>query len=118
MPVRQWVISVPKRLGGILADRPAAVAALTRIFLGEIERFLLTASGVNRNAASAFLPARPITPADLAALTERVRSEGRSLRSRAALARETVAEGTLTGLSFLARPPRAVAGLGVTGWLR
>ena len=28
VPVRQWVISVPKRLQGFLADRPAAVAAL------------------------------------------------------------------------------------------
>ncbi|MEX0687992.1 MAG: transposase zinc-binding domain-containing protein, partial [Pirellulales bacterium] len=33
VPVRQWVISVPKRLRGFLADRPQAVAALTRIFL-------------------------------------------------------------------------------------
>jgi hypothetical protein len=32
VPVRQWVISVPKRLRGMLADRPAAVAALTKIF--------------------------------------------------------------------------------------
>ena len=28
VPVRQWVISVPKRLRGMLADRPRAVAAL------------------------------------------------------------------------------------------
>jgi hypothetical protein len=40
VPVRQWVISVPKRLRGVLADRPAAVTALTRIFLDEIERTL------------------------------------------------------------------------------
>jgi hypothetical protein len=33
VPVRQWVISVPKRLRGMLADRPRAVAALTKIFL-------------------------------------------------------------------------------------
>ena len=45
MPVRQWVISVPKRLRGFLADRPAAVAVLTKIFLDEIERLLLAASG-------------------------------------------------------------------------
>ncbi len=45
VPVRQWVISVPKRLRGMLADRPAAIAALTRIFLDEIERFLLAATG-------------------------------------------------------------------------
>ena len=42
VPVRQWVISVPKRLRGMLADRPAAVAALTKIFLDEIERLLCT----------------------------------------------------------------------------
>ncbi|MBL7194648.1 MAG: transposase [Pirellulales bacterium] len=122
VPVRQWVISVPKRLRGFLADRPRAVAAVTRIFLDEIERTLITASGVTAaadtpraslprlggisflhrfgsalnhhvhlhacvtdgvfmppaaeagcDAPPAFLPARPITPADLAALTERVR---------------------------------------------
>jgi hypothetical protein len=117
VPVRQWVVSIPKRLRGFLADRPQAVAALTKIFLAEIERTLLTASGVtsdadaqsasrprlgavsflhrfgsalNRHvhlhacvtdgvfmpsseATTAFLPARPVTAADLAALTERVR---------------------------------------------
>jgi hypothetical protein len=36
VPVRQWVISVPKRLRCFLADRPAAVRALTKIFLAEI----------------------------------------------------------------------------------
>jgi hypothetical protein len=121
VPVRQWVISVPKRLRGFLADRPAAVAALTKIFLAEIERLLGAAAGVTSDAAPAaarprlgaisflhrfgsalnhhvhlhvcategvfvpaadgagcdaspaFLPARPINQADLAALTERVR---------------------------------------------
>ena len=122
VPVRQWVISVPKRLRGFLADRPPAVAALTKIFLAEIERLLCAAAvvtidadapasarprlggisflhrfgsalnhqvhlhacvtdGVFRPAAAeagsdatpAFLPARPITQADLAVLTERVR---------------------------------------------
>jgi hypothetical protein len=122
VPVRQWVISVPKRLRGMLADRPAAVAALTKIFLDEIERLLCAAAGImrdattpsasrprlggisflhrfgsalnhhvhlhvcategvfvpaadggGREAAPAFLPARPINQADLAALTERVR---------------------------------------------
>ena len=29
VPVRQWVISVPKRLRGMLADRPRAVVELT-----------------------------------------------------------------------------------------
>ena len=57
-PVRQWVISVPKRLRGFLADRPRAVAAVTRIFLDEIERTLITASGVTAAAdtPSASLP--------------------------------------------------------------
>jgi len=122
VPVRQWVISVPKRLRGFLADRPTAVAALTRIFLDEIERTLIMASGgtaaadtpsasrprlggisflhrfgsaLNHHvhlhacvtdgvfvppaddapgdAPPTFLPARPVTAADLAALTERVR---------------------------------------------
>ncbi|MBM4023772.1 MAG: transposase, partial [Planctomycetes bacterium] len=122
VPVRQWVISVPKRLRGFLADRPRAVAAVTRIFLDEIERTLITASGVTAaadtpsasrprlggisflhrfgsalnhhvhlhagvtdgvfvppangapcHAPPAFVPARPINQADLAALTERVR---------------------------------------------
>ncbi len=52
VPVRQWVISVPKRLRGMLADRPAAVAALTRIFLDEIERLLCAAAGVTRDATT------------------------------------------------------------------
>ena len=122
VPVRQWVISVPKRLRGFLADRPAAVAALTRIFIEEIERLLGAAAGATSDASGpaaarprlgavsflhrfgsalnhhmhlhvcategvfvpaadgarcdaspAFLPARPINQADLAALTERVR---------------------------------------------
>ena len=46
VPVRQWVISVPKRLRGFLADRPHAIAALTKIFLDEIERLLRAAAGV------------------------------------------------------------------------
>jgi hypothetical protein len=45
VPVRQWVISVPKRLRGMLANRSRAVATLTKIFLTEIERLLLAASG-------------------------------------------------------------------------
>jgi hypothetical protein len=49
VPVRQWVISVPKRLRCFLADRPNAVAALTRIFIEEIERLLCTAAGSTRD---------------------------------------------------------------------
>jgi hypothetical protein len=52
VPVRQWVISVPKRLRGFLADRPPAVAALTEIFLDEIERLLCAAAGVTSDAAT------------------------------------------------------------------
>jgi hypothetical protein len=123
VPVRQWVISLPKRLRGFLADRPKAVATVTRIFLDEIKTLLCLerlrcderlrcndgcvprprlgavsflhrfGSGLNRHAhlhaavtdgiflpgpdgregPPAFLPARPLTAADLAALTERVR---------------------------------------------
>ena len=117
VPVRQWVISVPKRLRCFLADRPNAVAVLTRIFIEEIERLLCTAAGSTRDGhrpsvarprlgavsflhrfgsalnhhvhlhacttdgvfvptgdgPPAFLPGRPITQADLAALTEKVR---------------------------------------------
>jgi hypothetical protein len=40
VPVPQWVISLPKRLRGVLGDRPKAVAAMTRIFLAEIEKLL------------------------------------------------------------------------------
>jgi hypothetical protein len=128
VPVRQWVISVPKRrrsrwrLRCFLANRPEAVAALTKIFLAEIERLLSAAADVTIDAAApaaarprlgaisflhrfgsalnhhvhlhvcatdgvfmpavgvagccgppAFLPVRPITQADLATVTERVR---------------------------------------------
>jgi hypothetical protein len=58
VPVRQWVISVPKRLRGMLADRPAAVAALTKIFLAEIERLLSAAADVTIDAAPPQPPAR------------------------------------------------------------
>ena len=44
--MRQWVISVPKRLRGILADRPQALTALSRIFLEEIEQLLCHAADV------------------------------------------------------------------------
>ena len=119
VPVRQWVISVPKRLRGFLADRPAAVTALTRIFLDEIERLLGDAIGLVPDASARsslrprlgavsflhrfgsalnrhvhlhacvtdglfrsrhegqgaeFLSARPVTPADLLTLTQRVRT--------------------------------------------
>jgi hypothetical protein len=47
VPVRQWGISVPKRLRGFLADRPQAVTALTTIFLDEIERLLRHAAGAS-----------------------------------------------------------------------
>jgi hypothetical protein len=46
VPIRQWVISVPKRLRVFLADRPEAVTALTTIFLDEMERLLCEAAGV------------------------------------------------------------------------
>lgn len=51
VPVRQWVISVPKRLRYFLAERSEAVAALTRIFMREVERL------VRRAAAAAASPA-------------------------------------------------------------
>jgi hypothetical protein len=125
VPVRQWVISVPKRLRGFRADRPRAIAVLTKIFLTEIERTLITVSGVTAaadtpsashsrlggisflhrfgsalnhhvrlhacvtegvfmpaadgagsDAPPAFLPARSITQADLAALTAKNPSPG------------------------------------------
>ncbi|MFM7291328.1 MAG: hypothetical protein ACKO6B_08860, partial [Planctomycetia bacterium] len=64
VPVRQWVISVPKRLRGMLsagsrgmlADRPAAVAALTKIFLDEIERLLCAVVGGTRDADATARP--------------------------------------------------------------
>jgi hypothetical protein len=138
VPVRQWVISVPKRLRCFLADRPETVTALTVIFLHEIERLLRDAAGVSRaentppatrprlGAISflhrfgsalnrhvhlhacvtdgvftatdpadgvAFLPARPISPADLAKLTEQVRRRFvRWFRRRRLIDAETAAD--------------------------
>ena len=40
VPMRQWVISVPKRLRWFLGFRPEAVSALTNIFMIEVERFV------------------------------------------------------------------------------
>ena len=124
VPMRQWVISVPKRLRWFLGFRPEAVSALTNIFMSEVERFVCEAAGVkptpshkrpdsariggitflhrfgsalnhhvhlhacvtdgvfmasvtddttDNNNPVQFIPARPITPGDLDALTERVR---------------------------------------------
>ena len=53
VPMRQWVISVPKRLRGILADRPQAMTSLSRMFLEEIERLLCDAAGVRRDGGVA-----------------------------------------------------------------
>jgi hypothetical protein len=58
VPVRQWVVSLTKRLRGFLADRPQAVAALTRIFLSEIERLLCEAAGGSTRAT----PGRALAP--------------------------------------------------------
>ena len=67
VPVRQWVISVPKRLRGFLADRPAAVAALTRIFIEEIERLLGAAAGVTSDASAPAAKVRYVLPRHKAA---------------------------------------------------
>ena len=48
--MQQGVISVPKRLRCLLADRPAAFRALTKISLAEIERLLCAAVGVTIDA--------------------------------------------------------------------
>jgi hypothetical protein len=58
VPMRQWVIAVPKRLRGILADRPQAMTTLSRIFLEEIERLLCHAADVptDRDAAGQARP--------------------------------------------------------------
>ena len=49
VPLRQWVISVTKRLRCFLTARHSADAALTRIFTEEIERLLCTAAGSTRD---------------------------------------------------------------------
>jgi len=75
--VRQWVISVPKRLRSPLAaaltlggcahpwrlrwflaqrDRPEAVAALTNIFMREVERLVREAAGVASSPAAGDAP--------------------------------------------------------------
>ncbi len=46
VPVRQWVISVPKRLRWHLGARPEAVSALTKFFIDEVERLVNAAAGV------------------------------------------------------------------------
>ncbi|MFM8415517.1 MAG: transposase zinc-binding domain-containing protein [Planctomycetota bacterium] len=62
VPVRQWVISVPKRLRCFLANRPEAVAAHTKIFLAETERLLSAAAGVTIDAGPPQPPARGSAP--------------------------------------------------------
>jgi hypothetical protein len=86
VPVRQWVISVPKRLRCFLADRPrlGAISFLHR-FGSALNHhvhlhvcatdgvFMPAAGGAEDRGPPAFLPARRITQADLATVTERVR---------------------------------------------
>jgi len=60
VPVRQWVISIPKRLRCFLENRPVVISALTKIFLAEVERLLREASlplGTNTPAGT---PARTL----------------------------------------------------------
>ena len=52
VPMRQWVISVPKRLRWFLGFRPEAVSALTNIFMSEVERFVCEAAGVKPSGFS------------------------------------------------------------------
>jgi hypothetical protein len=40
VPVRQWVLSLPKRLRGFLHRDPALAGRVLRIFLEEVERAL------------------------------------------------------------------------------
>ena len=155
VPVRQWVISVPKRLRCFLADRPEAVTSLTKVFIDEIKRLLRGAAGVARDSGSPrstrprlgavfflhrfgsglnrrrFLqpvgrpqtrekaaPSVKIDPANGALegfsglrSAPAVRRVASALPLRLLIARRTVAEVPLTGLSFFPaiRP--------ATGWL-
>ena len=47
---------------GSPADRPAAVAALTKIFISRVERLLYAAAGVTSNAHSRPPETRPSVP--------------------------------------------------------
>ena len=51
--VRPGVIFVPKRLRGVLADRPPAMTSLSHIFLDKRERLLCDAAGVAGGSAAA-----------------------------------------------------------------
>ena len=87
VPMRQWVISVPKRLRWFLGFRPEAVSALTHRFGSALNHHVhlhacvtdgvfmasVTDDTTDNNNPVQFIPARPITPGDLDALTERVR---------------------------------------------
>jgi len=63
VPVRQWVISVPKRLRCFLADRPNAVAALTCPGRGSTgtARRLETSQGCSPRITSSGPPSRHMT---------------------------------------------------------
>jgi hypothetical protein len=84
LPLEEVTIAEVKRLPGMLADRPAAVAALARIFLDEITRLLLTASGVNP-AADTPRVSRP--PFALERLSVRRGADGWIARIRSVLPR-------------------------------
>lgn len=50
LPVRQWVLSVPKRLRWCLEREPRAVSTVLHIFLRVIEGHLCGASGATSHA--------------------------------------------------------------------
>jgi hypothetical protein len=59
LPVRQWVLSVPKRLRWYLEREPRAISAVLHILLRVIEAHLRRSSGGNSQArfgAVSFIP--------------------------------------------------------------
>jgi hypothetical protein len=109
VPVRQWVISVPKRLRGFLADRPAAVTALARIFLAEIERLLDDAVGPPHDGRIRGVSAHSLKIAPASRFIRVWRSDvghnhwisdGPTPGQRLADTIESIAEPPLTVLSF------------------
>ena len=116
VPVRQWVISVPKRLRGFLADRPAAVAALTRIFIADIERLLCSAAGVTRNANAPASAIRYVLPRPKAANWVGPGRSRKSTRPGANGVVELTPYEFLDRLADLVPPPRKHRHRPAGGW--
>ncbi len=125
VPARRWVISVPKRLRGMRADRPIAVAAFTKIFLDEIGRLLCASPSPDPSRRDHRLAAVPGPPRKYVCwlMSSRRQTSGTFMpfpRSRSAC-RSRPSIGSVLRRCFIREPfqaPHGTRGFSRKNWLR